>query len=414
MNNKKKQLQKHYAVVCDPNPYYSTYKNSFKFIAKFMGLPSDQIILENMVFSKDKKDKDQEIVAVKYSKGLIKVEIPEGVRLIHVSPADNIQNLIPSFKSKVTGKYMYPSKRVFFTVAKDIKPNQAGLEGQRLTRYTPKNEIRTAYIDPTYSEYKNGSVYVETIEPIPVVTFHKKMLDVFKNIIPKNNPVKESAESLEEAGIKNLIANVNQWKTGNEVHSINKYVSNNLTDQEYEKLKNDIDIMKTTESYEEYLKAFKRFCYFCNIAPRGVILRKYELTKGKDNKNSIIVEYANNTKKISLPEGTILYHMSKVDNIKELIPTFRGKSERGYLYDKPRIYFTIRKNMPKFLADYKINQKLSVYVSKVNIKDVYVDPLVWNYAQGAVYIETNKRIPVEKIDSDSEVKKLEDKYEEEE
>lgn len=182
----KEQLLKHYANLTSENVSYSKYKNSFNFIARFMGLPHDKIIIENMMFTKDKKDKEQEIVALKYSKGLAKVTIPEGVRLIHVSPADNIKDLIPSFKSKVVGKYMYPTRRCFFTVAKDIKPTKAGLEHQKLTRYTPKQEIRTAYIDPTYADFGSGSVYVETDAPIPVENYQKKLLDIFKD-----NPVKK-------------------------------------------------------------------------------------------------------------------------------------------------------------------------------------------------------------------------------
>lgn len=197
---------------------------------------------------------------------------------------------------------------------------------------------------------------------------------------------------------KDFFDNINNWKTHNEKHTINKFISNSLSDEEYNKLKECLEIMKTTDSYDEYKKAFSRFCYFCNIAPRGVILRKYELKKGdKENNNSINVEYVNNTKKITLPEGIKLYHMSKVPDIKELIPVFRGKSEKGYLYDKPRIYFTIRKNMPKFLADYKPTQKMHMYLCKQDIKQAYVDPLVWNYSQGAVYIEINKPVPVKEL-----------------
>lgn len=176
----KEQLLKHYANLTDENVTYSKYKNSFNFIAKFMGLPHDKIIIENLTFEKDKKDKEQEVVALKYSKGLAKVIIPEGVRLIHVSPANDITNLTPSFRSKVKGKYMYPTKRCFFTVARDIKPNHAGLEGQKLTRYTPKSEVRYAYIDPTYADFKDGSVYIETDGPIPVENYNKKLLDIFK------------------------------------------------------------------------------------------------------------------------------------------------------------------------------------------------------------------------------------------
>ena len=92
-DRQKEQLQKHYYNLTEEVPY-SKYKNSFRFIAKFMGLPADKIIIENLVFKKDTKDKDQEIVALMYSKGSAKVKIPDGVHLIHVSPVDNIENLI--------------------------------------------------------------------------------------------------------------------------------------------------------------------------------------------------------------------------------------------------------------------------------------------------------------------------------
>lgn len=184
----KEQLMKHYANLTDDKVYYSKYKTSFKAIAKFMGLPADKIIIENLVFTKDPKDKDQEIVSLKYSKGSAKVTIPEGIRLIHVSPVDDIKELVPSFRSKVKGKYMYPTRRCFFTVAKDIKPTQAGLEHMKLTRYTPVKDIRVAYIDPTYADYGSGSVYVETESPIPVVKFVKKLFSLFRdNRNPNSN-----------------------------------------------------------------------------------------------------------------------------------------------------------------------------------------------------------------------------------
>lgn len=179
-DKQKTQLEKHYEVLCNEKTTYSAYKKSFNFICKFMGLPNDKIIIENMVFTKDKEDKDQWEISLKYSKGLVKVRIPEGVRLIHISPVSGIKELIPSFRSKTKGKYMYPSKRVFFTIAKDIKSKQAGLEGMDRSRYTPKEEIRTAYIDPTYSEFSSGAVYVDTESPIPVETFEKKMSTIFK------------------------------------------------------------------------------------------------------------------------------------------------------------------------------------------------------------------------------------------
>ena len=177
----KEQLAKHYENLTADKVYYSRYKNSFKAIAKFMGLPPDKIIIENLVFTKDNKDKEQDIVSLKYSKGSAKVSIPDGVRLIHVSPVADIKNLEPSFRSKVKGKYMYPTKRCFFTLAKDIKVTKAGLEGQKLTRYTPVKDIKVAYIDPTYADYADGSVYIETETGIPVIQYAKKLFNLFRD-----------------------------------------------------------------------------------------------------------------------------------------------------------------------------------------------------------------------------------------
>lgn len=213
---------------------------------------------------------------------------------------------------------------------------------------------------------------------------------------------------LDEATPLSFIQNNRKWATGNEKHNTNKYVSTKLTDQEFEKLSKDYEIMKTAEDYSEYKKALSRFCYFCNIAPRGLLIKKCILKKGKEgsNENSIEVEYINNSKKIALPEGAKLFHMTKVEGIKELIPQFRGKSVKGYLYDKPRVYFTIRKNMPKFLADYKPNEKMHMYLCKKNFDQVYVDPLVWSYLQGAVYVETTTPIPVEELTKENKDKLL--------
>lgn len=414
--SQKAKLQSYYQKLCEEDISYADYRRYFSHICRFMGIPNDKVIIENLVFEKDKKDKDQDIVAVQYSKGLLKVEIPDGVRLIHVSPADNIEQLNPSFRSKLTGRYLYPTKRCFFTVAKEIKPTQAALEGKKLTRYTTKQDIKYAYIDPTYSNFSSRSVYVETLKPIPVEKFITKMEKIFGKILHKEDAIEEdydidqfvmfedydesiyTEEEILQEGFKETIELIKNWKTSNEANRIKKFKSTTLSEEEYKEIKDCINMMKTVETYTEYKKYFNKFCKFCHIVPTGVIIKKYDLTKNKfDDKYTLDVEYSENTKKIQLPEGINLYHLSKIPGIKNLIPQFRGKSERGYFYDKPRIYFTIHKNMPKFLADYKVTQKMYKYKCKKDISDVYVDPLVYSNVQGAVYVETNKDIPVDEI-----------------
>ena len=178
-DKQKEDLEKHYEKICDEKTPYSVYKKSFQAIAKFMGVPSDKIIIEWIVFDKDKEDKDQWKMSIRYSKGLAKVKIPDGVRLIHVSPVEGITALTPTFRSKTKGKFLYPDKRVFFTVAKEISNFKMGTQGQKRFKYTPKEDIKYAYIDPTYADFSDGAVYVSTNTPIPVETLERKLLGLF-------------------------------------------------------------------------------------------------------------------------------------------------------------------------------------------------------------------------------------------
>lgn len=173
INEKQKAaLEKHYEVLKADNTNYSSYKRSFAAVAKFMGLPVDSIVLENIEFGKDSKDKDQDIVSVKYSKGRVKIQIPDGITLKHVHNASTEftgDSLIPSFRSRVKGKYMYPNKRIFFTCIKDISASKSGFEGEKkFIKMTPKEKIKYAYIDPACSDFRDNAVYIETDSPIPI------------------------------------------------------------------------------------------------------------------------------------------------------------------------------------------------------------------------------------------------------
>ena len=170
-------IKKHYDNLCAENINYSTYKRSFATICKFFGIPMNTVVIENMGFSKDKQDKNKDIVSLQYSKGLVKVTIPDGIKLIHSTTAE-FDAIRPVFRSKIPGKYMYPSMRCYFTCVKAIDNNKAGLEGQKTHKYTPKQPIRYAYIDPACSEFKYNAVYVESETPIPVEdlkTFQEKV-----------------------------------------------------------------------------------------------------------------------------------------------------------------------------------------------------------------------------------------------
>ncbi len=405
----KTMLEKYYNNLIDDDVTYSNYKKSFNFIAKFMGLPSKTIIIEDLQFRHDNKDKEQMVVALRYSKGQAKVTIPEGVSLIHVAPVDKKTELRPSFRSKKKGRFMYPSYRVFFTVAKDIKPKKAGLSSAgKLFRYRPTKEIHEAYIDPTYNKFEDGSIYVETDTPIPVERYDKWLEKLFAKIEKRFSGSKEAEpEAVSEAAINVLdefLGKMKTWKTSNEAHRHQIFRSTTVKDEDYERLNNLLKTMNNVEEYDEYKKAFDAFCRYCHIVPRGTILCRCDLTKGKEaDRNNIYVEYSYNTKKMDIPPELDLYHHTKVEGIKELKPFFRSKvfvkkgESRRYFYDKPRIYLTVNKNMPKFLADYKHSDVLHKYKTKQKIKQAFVDPLVWAGVHGAMYIETTKPLPVEEI-----------------
>lgn len=420
------ELHKYYDIICeegntDSGAKYTQYKKAFKYFCDYFGLPVDATIIEWFTFDYDKEDKQQKKLSIRYSRGIAKIRVPDDMILYHSSPAKGITQLIPSYKSKTKGKFLYPDKRVFFTVQKNINPFKFGMgkhkylpikdKDTKLYKYTPAKPIGTVYIDPTYSlrgEQGLRSVYVKTESPINV----KDITNAKKNIVGKEE-VKESV-MITESGIltdpmlEALFAKkeedevtklLKDWSTSNQNHKPQVFKNDNLSEEDYDKLGDIYDILRHTDDYHEYKKAFDQLCKFCHIVPRGTIITKCKIKSGrKEGTNSILVEYTANTRKMRLPDGIKLYHMSKVAGIEALNPVFRGKSVTGYMYDKPRVYFTIHKDMPKFLADYSVTDKVHKYECKLDIKDVYVDPLVWNgKLQGAVYVESDKPIPVEEM-----------------
>lgn len=172
--DEKKKLKHSYDKVKQPNITYNEYKKHFAILAKSVNLPSVDIILENVIFKHDDKKKS-DVIAVRFSKGKQKVMIPNGTCLLHVSPVKGLREMKPSFRSKTVGKYMYPSPRCFFTLAKEIKPTKAGLENKKTYKYTPKETLKFGYIDPSYTTFADGSVFIETKLPIAVMDFNEKM-----------------------------------------------------------------------------------------------------------------------------------------------------------------------------------------------------------------------------------------------
>lgn len=204
-----------------------------------------------------------------------------------------------------------------------------------------------------------------------------------------------------------------KWSTSSDKSRPKDFKSSSITDEEYMRLKEVFKVLREeTEDYAKYKRAFNSLCKACHIVPDGTIITKYKLSKSKEeDKNILEVSYAYNTKAITLPAGTKLYHQTVVKGIKELIPRWklRGKNEGGYLCDKPRVYLTMSKSLPRISTDNKLNTKLYSYEVITTPTKVFVDPLLPDVFQKAVYVETMNPIPVRPVDNKGVIDKIVDK-----
>ena len=183
-----------------------------------------------------------------------------------------------------------------------------------------------------------------------------------------------------------------------------------VTKTEMKQIEALIKKMRTVKEYREYKKLFHIFCKKFHIPERGTIVCDHLKEESPYGGYKLSVTYSNNRQKITIPEGYELYHVSPVGDLKQLIPQHRGKAVTGYMYDMPRIYFSIRKSLPKVAMDLqgKKTSELHKYKVTKEIREVYVDPLVWAPFQGAVYIETHKPVPVEEVQYSGKPLKPED------
>ena len=203
-----------------------------------------------------------------------------------------------------------------------------------------------------------------------------------------------------------------KWSTSSDKSRPKDFKSSSITDEEYMRLKEVFKVLREeTEDYAKYKIAFNSLCKACHIVPDGTIITKYKLSKStEEDKNILEVSYAYNTKAITLPAGTKLYHQTVVKGIKELIPRWklRGKNESGYLCDKPRVYLTMSKSLPRISTDNKLNTRLYSYEVITTPTKVFVDPLLPDVFQKAVYVETMNPIPVRPVDNKGVIDKVVD------
>lgn len=199
------------------------------------------------------------------------------------------------------------------------------------------------------------------------------------------------------AKMKDDITLMKKWSKGM-ASRFRKYVNNNLTDDDYEMLYKEFSAVVTAENFSEYIKHYRKIAAFCHFNVEGSTIHSYYLKRRKgEDKNQLLVIYALSRKRIVIPNGMSIYHQSNVDNITELNPTFKAR-KNGLLYSYPRIYFSLRKNVPNFIVDQKGNTTLYIYTPKKKFTSAFIDSAAPWPTQNNVYYETKTPIPVEKID----------------
>lgn len=213
----------------------------------------------------------------------------------------------------------------------------------------------------------------------------------------KESVLGKIGQKLREADDTRVVSKT--WHKNAETKGFKKVIKT-VDDNEYDDIKDTIEkIYAENITYNQYKPLFKKLCYYGGVDTSGILLKRPVLKKGKDGKNTFIFTYTRNRKPITISSESGLYHQTRVKLTNtELKPFFRGKADKGYLYEKPRIYFSLAKNMSRFCADYK-RSEANIYKYRVleNITVAFVDPLVWSYPQGAVYVETDQPINVQLI-----------------
>ena len=271
----------------------------------------------------------------------------------------------------------------------------------RFKRYplTRKTEVKAAIrAFPRITNIKD-----RRIAAMNIVAAYEKFSMTDK--IPRNNPLYDlvpdsmrATDAIDEGAIKDIKFSAD-WLASTKDKGKKKAVLNHVTKTELKEIQNLVLKMRKADTYAEYKPLFKQFVKLFHIPERGTIICDHIVADNDRGGVKVTVTYSNNTNKIRLPEGTSLYHMTMAEGLTELRPQFRGKATTGYMYDRPRIYFSVKKTIPKIIADYSgtKSSKLHKYVAKDAPREVYVDPLVWAPFQGAVYVETDTPIKVEEV-----------------
>lgn len=160
-----KKMKEHYSNMKSADSFRQ-YKPSHKYLCKKFSLNAEETVIHDMYVN------DNNTVTISYASGKRKIIVPNDVTLIYKGSEKHGQEVDPKFKA--SGKF-YPSNRIYFT----LKNNTMGMANSN--SYTPEEDIKTVYIDPSNPSYKSGSVYVETDHPMKIISLKQKIKGIISS-----------------------------------------------------------------------------------------------------------------------------------------------------------------------------------------------------------------------------------------
>ena len=190
----------------------------------------------------------------------------------------------------------------------------------------------------------------------------------------------------------------NQWNKLSKTMVTHKWIFRYVTPKQEEMVRKYYDIVCKEElTWHEYRMAFIQLCKFFGLPNKGVVIEWLEFQNKGNEGRAISCRYSKGIARVNIPDNIKLTHFSPVNGLTELEPSFRSKTKGKFLYDSPRVYFTVKEKLNpfKFGIDAKVTRVCYQTVEYIPI--AYIDPTYILFKDRCCYVDTEKPIKVQRV-----------------
>ena len=173
-NKQKDMVEKYYKIVCDSEANYGEYKKGFNFFCKFMGIPNKGVVIEDIKLKKDKKDADQKVIELRYSKGLVKVNL-------FTDDITKIEEFDKVIIEKNKKQQEYEIEEVKY------QKNQALIKFKGIDNIDEAEKLRNSYIKihrDDEPELPEDTYYIVDLIGLEVFSDDERKLGILKDVYP--------------------------------------------------------------------------------------------------------------------------------------------------------------------------------------------------------------------------------------